>query len=67
VNEIARAFAHDPENVLAGEIDVCFDSLTLRCTHAASLLKWLHHDVCNQLHLCKVEMIMTVYSHALPK
>jgi len=46
VNEIARAFAHDPENVLAGEIDVCFDSLTLRCTQAACLLKWLHHDVC---------------------
>ena len=46
VNEIARAFSHDPDNFLAGEFDVMFDSLTLRCTQAATLLKWLHHDVC---------------------
>ena len=29
VNEIARAFAHDPESFMAGEIDLCFDSLSL--------------------------------------
>ena len=46
VNEIARAFSHDPDNFLAGEFDLMFDSLTLRCTQAATLLKWLHHDVC---------------------
>ena len=44
--KIARAFSHDPDNFLAGEFDVMFDSLTLRCTQAATLLKWLHHDVC---------------------
>ena len=46
VNEIARVFAHDPEGFLSGEIDLCFDSLTLSSTQAATLLKWLHHDVC---------------------
>ena len=47
VNEIARAFARDPEGFMAGEIDVNFDSLSLRCTQASTLLKWLHHDVCD--------------------
>jgi len=47
VNEIARAFARDPEGFMAGEIDVNFDSLSLRCTQASTLVKWLHHDVCD--------------------
>ena len=46
VNEVARAFARDPESFFAGDFDVNFDSLSLRCTQAATLLKWLHHDVC---------------------
>ena len=49
VNEIARAFARDPEGFLSGELDVNFDSLSLRCTQAATLLKWLHHDVCDDV------------------
>ena len=46
VNEIARAFSHDPESFMSGEIDVNFESLSLRCGQAAVLLKWLHHDCC---------------------
>ena len=46
VNELARAFAHDPESFFKGDFDVNFESLSLRCTQAATLLKWLHHDVC---------------------
>ena len=47
VNELARAFAHDPEVFLSGEVNVNFESLSLRCTQAATLLKWLYHDVCS--------------------
>ena len=47
VNEIARAFAHDPELFMSGEVNVNFESLSLRCTQAATLLKWLYHDVCS--------------------
>jgi hypothetical protein len=46
VNEIARAFSHDPDSFCNGDIDVNFESLSLRCGQAAVLLKWLHHDVC---------------------
>ena len=49
VNEVARAFARDPEGFFSGEFDVNFDSLSLRCTQAATLLKWLHHDVCENV------------------
>ena len=47
INEIARAFAHDPESFMSGEVNVNFESLSLRCTQAATLLKWLYHDVCS--------------------
>ena len=46
VNELARCFAEDPEYFLEGNIDVNFDSISLRCGQAATLLKWLYHDVC---------------------
>ena len=46
VNEIARAFAHDLEVFLSGEVKVNFESISLRCTQAATLLKWLYNDVC---------------------
>jgi len=46
VNELARCFAADPEYFLEGNIDVNFDSISLRCGQAATLLKWLYHDVC---------------------
>ena len=46
VNELARTFARDPESFMNRNFDVNFESLSLRCTQAATLLKWLHHDVC---------------------
>ena len=46
VNELARCFSEDPQYFLEGSIDVNFDSLSLRCGQAATLLKWLYHDVC---------------------
>ena len=49
VNEIARAFARDPEGFLSGEVDLNFDSLSLRFTQAATLLKWLHRDDCEDV------------------
>ena len=40
-NEIARAFARDPEGFMAGEIDVNFDSLSLCCTRASPYVAYL--------------------------
>ena len=49
VNEVARAFCQDPTGFMKGEVDVNFDSLSLRCTQAVTLLKWLYHDVCGNV------------------
>ena len=49
MNEVARAFCHDPTGFMKGEVDVNFDSLSLRCTQAVTLLKWLYHDVCGNV------------------
>ena len=49
VNEVARAFCQDPTGFMKGDVDVNFDSLSLRCTQAVTLLKWLYHDVCGNV------------------
>jgi len=49
VNEVARAFARDPKGFIAGDADLMFESISLRCTQAATLLKWLYHDVCENV------------------
>ena len=49
VNEIARAYARNPRGFVQGEVDVMFESISLRCTQALSLMQWLYHDVCENV------------------
>ena len=49
VNEVARAFARDPKGLMEGDADLMFESISLRCTQVATLLKWLYHDVCENV------------------
>ena len=49
VNEGARAYARNPTGFVQGEVDVMFESISMRCTQPVSLLQWLYHDVCESL------------------
>ena len=49
VNEVARAFSRNPKGFVQGEVDLMFESISLRCTQAATLLQWLYHDVCENV------------------